>query len=482
MPYLLSSSAARQTMRGIVLPRGGHAHLVGIAGSGMKALATALDASGWRISGSDLRPINMLPAHWRTACGHSVDHLLPLPDMVLHSPAIESDNVELAAARRHGIPVVSYPKMLGQLMSQRMGIAIAGTHGKSTTVAMMASIFETAGLDPTVIVGADGLAGRQLSRHGHGPHMLVEACEYRSSFLHLRPQRAAILNLEADHFDYFTSAEHREHEFAQFAKRLPANGLMLVPADCPVTRSALENCEVPLATFGLRDGSDWQARIHSVRLGRYQFEVLANGRACGSISLRIPGRHNVLNALAAAALADDTGISWPDIRRGLERFCGIRRRLETVGVAGDITFLDDYAHHPTAITAALATVRQMHPGRKIWCVFEPHQASRTKSLLDELAASLQNADTLAVAEIFRAREPAWQTGDVTAADLAARARQLGAQVASVHRLNDIEAWLLHQWRRGSLATGDVIVTLGAGQIGTLAHGVYQRIRENCAGE
>ena len=452
-------------------PPVGHTHLVGIGGVGMKALAKVLDEAGWEISGSDISCSLSLPTHWQAKRGHHVGHLLPPADIVVHSPAVESGNVELAAARRFGIPVVSLPQMLGRLMADRTGIAVAGTHGKSSTAAMTASILHAAGLDPTVIVGAD------CSRYGNGPHVLVEACEYRSSFLHLRPKVAAILNIEPDHFDYFKSAEHLEHEFARFVDLLPADGVLIARADCKATHRVVRGCAARVVSFGLGNGSQWQANLVAADRGRHRFELRVHGRLKCVVHLQAPGLHNVLNALAAAALAGQLGVEWAEIRQGLENFSGLRRRLETIGTAGDLTVIDDYAHHPTEITAALAAVRAMHPGKRICCVFEPHQASRTKSLLDELAASLQNADTLAVADIYRAREPAWQPGEITATDLAARARQWGACVASVHNMNEIEDWLVESWQRGSLPKDSVIVTLGAGHIGSVAHGVYNRIRK-----
>ncbi len=460
----------------------GHAHLVGIGGAGMQALATVLSEAGWRISGSDIAATVPARLGWKTHSGHAIEHLLPPPDIVVHSPAIARDNLELAVARRLGIPVVSYPQAVGHLMNDRTGIAVAGTHGKSTTVAMTASILLAAGLDPTVIAGADLRCGRPLNRHGKGPWMVVEACEYRSSFLHLRPRIAAILGIEPDHFDYFTSTADLEHAFGRFAALVPRDGVLIGRDECPATRRATASGTAGVETMGVSNDAHWRARSIADDRGRYHFELLKGGRSRGKIRLQIAGRHNVLNALAAAALAHHAGAAWCDIREGLAGFQGLRRRLETLGVAGGLTIIDDYAHHPTEIAAALKTVRELHPGQKIYCVFEPHQASRTKSLLDELASSLHNADTLVVAEIFRAREPDWQPGEITAADLAARARHLGSHVAPIHDQNDIEDWLVDSWRQGSLDSGDVLVTLGAGHIGRLANGVYDRIRKSAAAE
>lgn len=458
----------------------GHAHLIGIGGAGMRSLAAVLDADGWRISGSDIAVQSDLPSRWQVAGEHSLTPLLALPDLVIYSPAIESNNPELLAARRLALPTVSYPEMLGRLMAERTGIAVAGTHGKSTTTAMLASILRADELDPTVILGAQGPV-HCSSGFGLGQHLLVEACEYRASFLHLQPKLSAILGIERDHCDYFTSQEHTESVFAQFAERVPADGVLVVPHDCTATDRAIRSAAARMVTFGFAADAEWRADIWLVHNGYYSFRVLRRGRPFAAIGLRVPGRHNVLNALAATALAFHAGVSTGAIRRGLEAFTGLSRRLETVGTVGGTTFIDDYAHHPTEIAATLATVREMHPGRPICCIFEPHQASRTKSLLDELAASLQNADTLAVADVFRAREPAWQPGDITAEDLARRARQRGARVVDVHQFDELQTWLVDAWQSRQFPPGTVVVTLGAGRIGNLVHGVYQRIRENRAG-
>jgi UDP-N-acetylmuramate--alanine ligase len=446
----------------------------------MRSLAGVLEGAGWSVTGSDVGDAARLPTRWRVADSHSMDNLLSMPNLVVYSPAIETENVELAAARRLGIETVSYPAMLGRLMANRLGIAIAGTHGKSTTAAMVASILGEADLDPTVVVGAELRGTMPLSRFGTGRAMVVEACEYRDSFLALKPRIATILGVEPDHFDYFASPAQLEQAFANFSALLPEYGVMIARAACGMTQRALAHCRARMETFGMEPNADWHASTIHVNGGCYSFELWRRDKRMGRVRLSVPGRHNVLNALAAAAVASHAGATATAIVAGLQRFRGLKRRLETLGEFDGLTVLDDYAHHPTEIVATLATVREMYPGARVWCVFEPHQACRTKSLLDELAQSLQNADTLAVAEIFRAREPAWQSGEITAADLARRAEQYGAQVAPVHALGELEAWIWQNWQSGSLRAGDVLVTLGAGNIGNVAHGIQQRIRKNCA--
>jgi UDP-N-acetylmuramate--alanine ligase len=244
----------------------------------------------------------------------------------------------------------------------------------------------------------------------------------------------------------------------------------LANADCPATCSAVRQVKCRLATFGFDAQADWQAISLKVQRGRYRFIVRHRKREVAEVTLRVPGRHNVLNALAAAALASEVGCRGKEIAEALSQFAGLERRLETVGTFKGVAMVDDYAHHPTEISAALAAVRKMFPERRLLCVFQPHQASRTRRLLDELATSLHNADKLYVAEIFRAREPVAVASEVTAADLAAKARQLGVDVPSAHGLDEIIERLSDE-----LSPGDVLITLGAGDIRRICNGLIHRL-------
>ena len=294
--------------------------------------------------------------------------------------------------------------------------------------------------------------------------MLVEACEYRANFLHLRPSQAAILGIEPDHFDCYDSLEQLEDAFRRFASLLPGDGFLLARHDCPSTRRVTAGLRCRVESFGFSADADWSAWITPRPMdgGRFRFEIRRFGRRLCDVRLPVPGEHNVLNALAAAALAYENGLSADQISAGLGSFRGLHRRLEMLGTWRGATLIDDYAHHPTEVTAALTAVRQMFPRARVWCVFQPHQASRTARLLDELAASLQDADRVLVAEIFRAREGDPQPGEVTAADLARRAAGLGVEVLPGHADDEILETLETQ-----LAPGDVLVTLGAGDVGKL---------------
>jgi UDP-N-acetylmuramate--alanine ligase len=305
--------------------------------------------------------------------------------------------------------------------------------------------------------------------------MLVEACEYRANFLHLSPQQAVVLGIEPDHFDYYRSQAQLERAFAAFAARVPEGGLLLACDDCPVARRVTAGLRCRVETFGLHPGADWSAREVRGQHGRYWFSIARRGKHLGEVRLRIPGRHNVANALAAAAIALANGVPAEQVCRGLGDFRGLVRRLEPVGSWRGAAFVDDYAHHPTEVAAGLRAVREMYPGRRLWCVFQPHQASRTAVLLDELAASLQNADRVVVAEVFRAREGDYRPGEPTAADLGREVARRGVEVPQVHAAQEITRLL-----RTRLEPGDVVVTMGAGDIGKVRDGLGERIREDRA--
>ena len=473
------------------------AHLVGIAGTGMRALADVLLGWGWRLSGSDLNiaPVQSLAAAGvRLFQGHDAGNLPDGADEVVYSDAVPVDNPERRRAAERDIPASSYFQMLGRLGNGRRTVAVAGTHGKSTVTAMAAHLLVAAARDPTVVCGATPLGATSGGRAGGSrivcgagvppalcsrdgrttkhevtperPLMLVEACEYRANFLHLRPEQAAILGIELDHFDCYDSLEQLEGAFRRFAASLPAGGLLVARHDCPSTRRVTPGVPCRVETFGFSPDADWSARIAVPYFGtgfgnqgQFSFKIRRFGEPLCDVRLHVPGEHNVLNALAAAAIAYENGVTGDQISAGLGSFPGLHRRLEMLGTWRGATLIDDYAHHPTEVAAALQAVRQMFPHARVWCVFQPHQASRTQRLLEELAASLQNADKVLVAEIFRAREGDPRPGEATAADLARRAAGLGVEVLPGHTAEEIIRTLETQ-----LAPGDVLVTLGAGDV------------------
>ena len=465
------------------------AHLLGIAGAGMRALAGVLHGWGWELTGSDTAFNLDAGATSNESLGlpgvvistvHAVQNVPARTDLVIHSDAIAADNVELRRAAELGIPTATYFETAGRLMRQAQGIAVAGTHGKSTTTAMAARILTDAGLAPTVLCGAAELGKPHGGLAGDGPLMLVEACEYRRNFLHLRPRYAAILGIEADHFDCYDTLEELQRAFELFAASVSPDGVLLARHDCRITRRVAAAAACRVETFGFETSDsgtkpDWAARLLASRRGRYRFEIRRDDTRFCEVWLKPAGRYNVLNALAAAVLAFHQGVGPERIAKSLSQFRGLTRRLESLGTWRGVTILDDYAHHPTEVSATLQAIRQMYPGRRINCVFQPHQASRTACLLDELAESLENVDSLALAEIFRAREGPPLPGQATADDLADAIRNRGLSVSDWRSINDIHKELIN-----NLRPGDVLVTIGAGDIRRIADEYIHWIRENRA--
>ena len=428
----------------------------------MRSLAQVLLEEGCQVSGSDTAAsatVSLASLGLKLHTAHAAENVPPEAELVVFSDAVPADNVERRRAAELSIPTLSYFQMLGRLMQRRQGVAVAGTHGKSTTTALLGHLLVLDGQDPTVVYGAASLGQTSGGRAGRGPRMVVEACEYRANFLHLRPQQAAILNVEPDHFDFYRTPAQLHAAFASFAALIPPDGLLLLPYGLPVGEEIARGISCRRQTFGTDPRADWSVRFLESVQGCPRLELSQRGTPLLEVALQLPGRHNGLNALAAAALAWESGVSAATLATGLACFAGLQRRLERRGNCRGVVVLDDYAHHPTEIAAALEAVRAMEPGRRLWCVFQPHQASRTAELLDELAASLENADKVVVAEIFRARELPPSEGEVTAADLVARLRARGRWVAEGPSAEAIVRQL-----QTCLEPGDVVITMGAGDI------------------
>jgi len=453
------------------------AHLVGICGSGMKALAELLGGLGCRVSGSDLHPAEsaverLRQRGWRVHAGHDSQYLHD-PDVLIYSPAIGPQNPERIEAARRGIPQLSYSQMLGHLMRNRVGISIAGTHGKSTTTAMTASVLASAGLDASAIVGAELIDRGVSGWAGEGRHFVVESCEYLRSFLNLSPQYAAILGIESDHFDYFSSLDATIAAFAEFAERVPADGLLVVHRECEASLRACAGATAELQTYSLEPGADWWAAdLRPTRAG-LRFRVFHRGEFFSEVSLQIPGRHTVLNTLAAIALCYRAGADADAIREGLVEFSGIHRRFEYLGSWRGVTLIDDYAHHPTAIRATLQTARERAGDRRLWCVFQPHQVSRTQALIEEFATSFSAADQVLITPVYGARETYENELAEVSADLAGRVVANGVAARFSPSLDRTIRTL-----EDELRPGDVLLTMGAGTIDQVHHAFTRRLQRH----
>ncbi len=443
-----------------ILTPGMHVHIVGIGGAGMSAIARVLLGRGFRVSGSDRQANDqtaaLAAAGVQVYDGHAAANVGDA-DLVIISSAIPADNLERAAAQARGVPVLKRADLLGELMLGTIGIAVAGTHGKTTTTGMIAHILIAAEQDPTVIVGGTlpELGGN--GRFGLGPHFVIEADEYDHMFLGLRPDVAVITNVEHDHPDLFPTSDAYRAAFLQFAARLPDGGRLVICGDDAGATELMRDLPaggLNITAYGLDEGA--AARALDVRpnqMGGSDFIVARDGHTIGLARVRVPGLHNVRNALAAIVVTLDLGLDFGLICRALAGFGGVQRRFQLVGEAGGVTIIDDYAHHPTEIRATLAAARQRYPGRRLWAVWQPHTFSRTRLLLDEFAASFAQADRVIALDIYRSREtddPSLSTAAVVARMAHPAAMHLGERRAAAD-------YILER-----VKPDDVILTLGAG--------------------
>ncbi len=453
-------------------------HMVGIGGVGMCGAARVLLARGARVTGSDMREsanVRILrPLGAAIAIGHRAENVPAAAEVVVISAAVKEENPEVGAARERGLEVMKYSAMLGRLMKDKRGVAIAGTHGKTTTTAMVTAGLEHSGRDPSYVVGGDmpGLGGS--SRAGEGDFFVAEACEYDRSFLNLRPEIAVITNIEEDHLDYYRDISEIEEAFLEFASLLPSEGFLLARADDPRCRSVAEKVRCARETFSVSGESDWTARVVEWEGIRSRVIVVHKRDEFVELELHVPGEHNVLNALAAVGVLFRAGLSGEEIKRALGTFRGVRRRFQFLGEVGGVAFVDDYAHHPTEIKAALRAAREVFGGRKVWCVFQPHQHSRTRFLLAQFAESFADADVLVVPDIYFVRDSEADKRRISSADLAREVSRRGKQAVYIPTFNEIVRKL-----REDVEPGDVVITMGAGNIGELGHALAREFTEVC---
>ena len=448
--------------------------MIGIGGCGMSAAACLLLRSGVVVTGSDAKPfegLGALVAQGATVhIGHHPDHLAPDANRVVVSAAIPHANSEWAAARRRGLPVIHYADLLGEIMDGRRGVAIAGTHGKSTTTALLAHIFRSGGLDPSFIVGASSSQLGGSSGVGRGEHFIVEACEYARSFLALRPCAAGILNIDADHLDCYEDLDGVRAAFAVFGAGVLPGGVLITPYSERGVAEAAEARGVQHETFGFRPGASWRADNLCPDRGCYAFEVVHNERRLLSTRLRLAGVHNVSNALAAAALACHEGVSPAAIAVGIETFEGIDRRMTRRDTGGGVTIIDDYAHHPAEIVATLRAINDHYRPKRTWVVFQPHQASRTRRLMHEFAQALAAADVVIVADIYSVRDTAEDRARTRSSDLVSLITRDGGDARYIGRLADVTRHV-----EENVTNGDLVVTMGAGDVWKIADELVQRV-------
>jgi UDP-N-acetylmuramate--alanine ligase len=444
-----------------------HVYMIGIGGSGMSGIARMLLANGCAVGGSDstlsptVRYLQKLGA--AVHIGHSAENLPPQAEVVVRSEAVKMDNPEVVTAASRGLRVMSYAQALGDLMQSYRGVAVSGTHGKTTTTAMTTWILSRAGLEPNFVVGGKVPLLGGSSGVGEGNIFVAEACEYRRSFLNLVPEVAIINNIEEDHLDYYKDLAEIIDTFGEFASRIPKKGLLIVNGDDANAVKAARKAVCRRATFGFSNKNDWHAANIENAPASTSFETCRNGKSIGRFRLQLSGEHNVMNALAAAAVADYFGVAKEDIVQALSSFTGVGRRFEELGERDGVTVVTDYAHHPTAVRVTLKAARTRFPGRRIWCVFQPHQCSRTRYLLKDFARSFGDADLIIIPDIFSVRDSAEERKRVSSADLVREIKAQGGNARYIASLDEVVNHLVK-----NVQPGDVVMTMGAGNIDELA--------------
>ncbi len=437
-------------------------HFIGIGGISMSGLAQILLSRGFGVSGSDWHKSPLTDRLEQEGAviyeGQAAEHITPDIGVAVYTAAVHEDNPEYREAVRLGVPLLSRAELLGELMrNYGRAAAVAGTHGKTTTTSMLAEILLQAEMDPTVSVGGmlPSIGGNV--RIGYSDVMVAEACEYTNSFLELYPTVSVILNIREDHLDFFKDIEDIRQSFRRFAARTPKEGAVVIDTAIDNYQEIVEGLPCRVITVGPGESSDYRAEdIQFDTLDDARFTVVTSAGEREEIRLRVPGAHNVDNALAAVAAARFLGASWDAVRAGLWHYEGTERRFQKKGEFNGVTVVDDYAHHPDEIRATLSAAAAM-PYSKVWCVFQPHTYSRTRALFEDFAQALTLADEVVLADIYAAREP-FDPG-ISSSMLAERVRQLGRPAHHFDSFEKIEKFLYEHCMHGEL-----LITMGAGDI------------------
>ena len=439
-----------------------HVHFIGIGGISMSGLAEILLKENFTISGSDNKE-SALTDHLESLgatvfYGQRASNIIEGIDLVVYTAAIHEDNEEFAEAKRQGLPMLSRAELLGQLMTNyEVPIAVAGTHGKTTTTSMLSHVLLAGEMDPTISVGGILKSIGGNIRVGNSEIFVTEACEYTNSFLHFLPKIGIVLNVDADHLDFFKDLNDIRNSFHRFAQLLPEDGTLIINGAIPNLSELTSELNCQIVTFGL--DSDFTYSASEITYDEHSnatFTAYKNGQALDTFTLSVGGEHNVYNALSAIAVADLLSIPWSIVQEGLLSFHGTNRRFEYKGELNGVTIIDDYAHHPTEIAATLKTAAH-YPHKELWCIFQPHTYTRTKSLFDEFAKVLATADHLIMADIFAARET--DTLGVSSEQLAEAAKAHGCDAIYLPSFEAIELFVKENCKKG-----DLLITMGAGDV------------------
>ncbi len=450
-------------------------HFVGILGTGMRSMATYAAECGARITGSDIQnsPVrqDLLERGIAVTLGQEGRALDPDVDLVIISQAVDESNPEVRRARKLGIEVLRYPEMLGKLMEFQKGIAVSGTHGKSTTSAILAYVMRQAGVDPSYLIGADIPQLGGGSHYGRGEYLVAEACEYKRSFLCLTPEMAVITNIDADHLDYYYDLWDIQQAFANFAESVGPGGKVIANADDENTRAVVDELDAEVITYGIEEKDAlyraerlWRAKVHS------NFDLVYDGKKVDRFSTQLYGTHNIANCLAAIAACHQAGVDFQQIKEGIESFEGTARRLQLVGKPWDVAVISDYAHHPKEIRATIAAAHQRFPNERLFVVFQPHQYSRTKQMLETMAEAFRETWVTYVCDIYAARDSYEDRRSVSAQDLVRQMNHVGLLAHYVPEFEDIK-----QIITGDVIPDDVVLVMGAGNIWQVARDIVPMI-------
>jgi len=444
-------------------------HFVGIGGIGMSGIAEILTNYDLSISGCDARSSatteKLSGEGIEIVIGHDASHA-ERADLMVISSAVKAETPELVRARELHVPVIRRAEMLGEIMRLKRGIAVAGTHGKTTTSAMIAMVLSEGGLDPTLIIGGVLRDLATNNRLGKSDYLVVEADEYDRSFLTLHPTCAVVTNIEADHLDCYKDLADIRNTFAAFARKVPFYGCLIGCADDPLVVALLDSAAKRSVRYGLSEEAELRATNISFDGGRSSYDVSLDDDLLGRVALAVPGDHNIRNSLAAIAVALELDVPFEKAALALSKFGGVERRFQIVGQFQGAIIVDDYAHHPTEIRATLQAARSGYPQRRIVALFQPHLYSRTRDFVEDFADSLRSADLALVSKIYGAREEPI-TGVSSSMITEAAAGQGAGNVSLIEGTNEqIEAAL-----RSILAPGDLFVTMGAGDVNAVGRGL-----------
>ncbi|MDP7035265.1 MAG: UDP-N-acetylmuramate--L-alanine ligase [Planctomycetota bacterium] len=450
-------------------------HLVGIGGCGMCGLARVMAVRGHRVTGSD-RAGNDSTRRLEEELGVRIQEgQEPYPvtmevDRLIHTAAVGADHPEVARALELGIEVETYAQALGrEFRESDCAIAVSGTHGKTTTSSLVSYLLQSAGVDPSYVIGGDVPQLHGNAAAGKGPHFVAEACEFGRSFHHLNSRIAIVTNIEADHLDYYQDLDEIAASFATFASKVDPGGTVL----CHYSASELLQSRGPYGaqwmTYGSHPDADWSVTDIHFDGKKTQFALTVMGEDRGRFELSLSGNHNVENAVAALGACNRAGVDLELLKALLPGFTGVRRRFEMILDAPDLTVVNDYAHHPTEVKAVLATARTVFEGRRIWCVFQPHQYSRTRMLLDDFGDSFSDADRVIIPDIYAARDTEEERRSVHSRDLVASILAAGGEAFYIPAFEEVLAWF-----EESLQPKDVVLTLGAGNVDGLSRELVRR--------